>query len=415
MRAIVRRVENKVKSLLNGRPRRIDAAKHGILPEQIDRAAAQATARLQQAGHETYIVGGAVRDLLLRITPKDFDIATAATPHEVRRLFRRSRIIGRRFQIVHLQSFRNGQRHLIEVTTFRGDGEEVMRNEQGRILADNVFGGAADDAVRRDFSCNALFYDPASGDIIDYVGGYEDIRRRRLRVIGVPAIRFQQDPVRILRGLRLAGKLGLTLNKTTRRALADNAALLADISPSRLFDEVVKVINSGAAAAIIDSFVACGVAARVLPAVGENQEFVQAVLQDTDRRRNADKDISLSFVISGLFWPPLAVRWHELRGNGATSVAAMEEAATVADFTENVIVPRRIVARVMDLYFLSARMEARLSLRRVASIMRNPLFVRALAFAELRRDASAAATAKWWREYQQADAAVRKSMLAARS
>ena len=412
MRKIVRRVKNKVKKMFRPAPRRIAAAAHGILPAQIDHSAAQAVAHMQQAGHETYIVGGAVRDLLLRITPKDFDIATAATPQEVRRLFRRSRIIGRRFQIVHLHSFRNGRRHTIEVTTFRGDGGEVC-DQRGRIVTDNSFGDAAEDAVRRDFSCNALLYDPASGDIIDYVGGYEDIRRRRLRIIGAPAVRFQQDPVRILRGLRLEGKLGLVLNQATRRELAKNAALLADISSSRLFDEVVKVINSGAANDIMHRFVACGAARQILPAVGENEEFVQAVLQDTDRRWREDRDISLSFVIGGLFWPPVAACWHELRAAGVSPVVAMEEAAAAADFSKNAIVPRRIVARVMDLYFLSARMETRVSWRRAASIMRNPLFVRALAFAELRRDASASATVQWWRAYQQADDAARKAILAA--
>ncbi|MBE8158431.1 MAG: polynucleotide adenylyltransferase PcnB, partial [Betaproteobacteria bacterium] len=364
-----------VKKIFRTRAKRIAAARHGIAASDIDADAADAVARLQKAGHEAYIVGGAVRDLLLGAAPKDFDVSTAAMPDEIKKLFRRARVIGRRFQIMHLPIYRRGVRKVIETATFRADGDEVVHDGRGRILTDNSYGDAAQDAFRRDFSCNALFYNPADGCIIDYAGGYEDIRRRRLCVIGAPAVRFRQDPVRMLRALRFESKLGLAMDNNARRAVRANAALLADIAPARLFDEAVKIIQSGRAADIFRNCAECGLARHVLPAAAG--PFARKILEDADRRRAADKEISLSFVLAGLFWPPVAQRWGELRGEGAPPVRAMEAAAAAAEFTENPTVPRRLTARVMDLYFLQARFEARMTLRRATGIMRHPLFARA--------------------------------------
>ena len=400
-----------VKSLIRRRPKRIGESDHCIRKSQIESAAAAAVQRLQDAGFETYIVGGAVRDLLLGIAPKDFDISTSATPKEIRKLFRRSRIIGRRFQIVHL--YRNrGWRDYIEVTTFRADGEAVARNASGRIINDNMFGSAAEDAIRRDFTCNALFYNPADGEIIDYAGGASDIRRRKLVVIGGPSVRFRQDPVRMLRALRMECRLGLSPDRATVRALKENAALLADIAPSRLFDEASKIINSGAAAAIFHRCAEFGMSQYALPASAED-EFAKAILKSTDERRAADKEISLSFVAAGLFWTRLSERWHALQKEGAPPVRAMEQAISGAEFWQGKITPRRIIARAVDLFFLQARFESsRRGVRRASGVLRHPLFARAIAFAEMRTDSGGKESAKWWREYQTASAAVRKKMAA---
>lgn len=398
-----------IKNLMRRKPKRIAAAQHGIDTSDIDGNAKRAVSRLQKAGFETYVVGGAVRDLLLNVSPKDFDLATAATPPEVRKLFRRSRIIGRRFKIVHLPVHRRGERDIIEVTTFRADGDEVVHNEQGRILTDNFFGNAGEDAVRRDFSCNALFYNPTNGQIVDYVGGYEDILRRRLSVIGAPDKRFQQDPVRMLRALRMEFKLGLAMNKSARNALRANADLLSDIAPSRLFDEAVKMLLSGAAVEIFAHCAKYGIIGHFLP-VAEGK-FARYILQTADSRHRDAKQISLSFILAGLFWPPVAKKWHEIRREGAHSVRAMESAITSATFSDNGIVPRRLIARVMDLYFLQARLCARMTVRRATAIVRNPLFSRALAFAELCDDEHAAADADWWRRYGNADAAARQQLI----
>ena len=175
-------------------------------PRRFNKNAVQAVEKIRRGGYVAYIVGGAVRDLLLGVSPKDFDIATDATPAQVRRLFRNSRIIGRRFRIVHLYFHHDNEAKIMEVSTFRA-GDDSVCEESGRVLRDNYFGDAASDAWRRDFCVNALFYNPHTGDILDYVGGYADVSRRRLRVIGKPAVRFRQDPVRVLRALRISQNL----------------------------------------------------------------------------------------------------------------------------------------------------------------------------------------------------------------
>lgn len=404
----MKKIARAVRNLIRRRPKRIDESRHGIRSSQIDSHAAETVRELQAAGYETYIVGGAVRDLLLGIAPKDFDISTAATPREVRRVFRASRMIGRRFQIVHVYRRRGEWRNFVEVTTFRADGEEVVRSESGRILADNFFGNAAEDAMRRDFTCNALFYNPADGRIIDYLGGYDDIRRRRLMMIGSPAVRFRQDPVRMLRALRLECKLGLSPDRPMLRALREHAELLADIAPSRLFDETAKIVNSGAAADIFRRCGECGISEYALPDAAEDK-FARAVLQATDARRAADKEVSLSFVMAGLFWAPIAKEWRALRDKGESPVQAMEKAINAAP-AGGKMVPRRIVARMMDIYFLQARLESRRGNRRAGGILRHPLFPRAVAFAALRADSEAAETAKWWSSYQRAGSAERRAL-----
>ncbi|MGU9950754.1 MAG: polynucleotide adenylyltransferase PcnB [Gammaproteobacteria bacterium WSBS_2016_MAG_OTU1] len=397
-----------VKKLFSRRPRVINADVHGITLKQIDSDAQAAVKKLQKAGYETYLVGGAVRDLLLQASPKDFDVSTAATPTEVRAIFRRARIIGRRFKIVHLTSYRHGQRYVIEVTTFRTDGEGVVEDEAGRILRDNTFGNAAQDAVRRDFTCNALFYDPSKQQILDYVGGYKDIKNHKLCMIGSPIIRFREDPVRIIRALRLYGKLGLQIDKSLSTAARKCAPLLADIAPSRLFDETIKIINSGAAAATFASCAEFGIDKYILPSMTYDK-FSEALLKQSDSRNKAGKEISLSFMLAGLFWTPVSEKWNEFRGGGMQSVRAMEKALDTISFATPAIVPRRIIARLIDVYFLQSRMETPPSYRRANGLLRHPLFKRAVAFAALREDGKV--IAKWWKNYQSADAEQRAELI----
>ncbi|RYE87091.1 MAG: polynucleotide adenylyltransferase PcnB, partial [Oxalobacteraceae bacterium] len=185
---------------------------HGIDPRSVSSNAIRVTQALQEAGYQAFVVGGAVRDMLLGVKPKDFDIATDATPEQVKKLFRRAFIIGRRFQIVHVMF---GQ-DLLEVTTFRGNGSDnAPKDEHGRVLRDNSFGPQHEDAARRDFTINALYYDPASQQVLDYHGGMEDIRNKLLRIIGVPEERYREDPVRMLRVVRFAAKLGFSIEQAT--------------------------------------------------------------------------------------------------------------------------------------------------------------------------------------------------------
>ena len=252
-----------------GKREEVPASVHGIDPELVDRRAADVVATLKQAGFEAYIVGGAVRDLLLGLRPKDFDVATNATPEQVKGLFRRAFIIGKRFRIVHVVHGRGREHEVIEVSTFRAyldnaAAEAVSGNEKtskhalagmqhavdasGRVLRDNVWGPQDEDATRRDFTVNAMYYDPDTEVVVDFHHGIRDARNRVLRMIGDPATRYREDPVRIVRAVRFAAKLsglGFAFEAKTRAAIAPCRHLLADIPPSRLFDEMMKLLQTG--------------------------------------------------------------------------------------------------------------------------------------------------------------------------
>ncbi|MBL8399359.1 MAG: polynucleotide adenylyltransferase PcnB, partial [Candidatus Accumulibacter sp.] len=228
------------------KPAMLAVTQHGLHREAISRGCRRTIETLQEHGYQAFVVGGAVRDLLAGLAPKDFDVATNATPEQVRHCFKRSRIIGRRFQIVHVSI----GAETIEVTTFRGhhgehDGSKAHTDAQGRVLRDNVFGSQSEDAARRDFTVNALYYDPSTETIIDYHHGVADLRQKTLRMIGNPAMRYREDPVRMLRAVRLAAKLGLAIDPEARRPIRELAELIENVPPSRLFDEMLKLLTSG--------------------------------------------------------------------------------------------------------------------------------------------------------------------------
>ena len=231
----------------SGVGKRVPKKSHRIDPHLLSKNAVKVTDTLQQAGYEAFIVGGAVRDLALGISPKDFDVATNATPEQVQKLFRKARLIGRRFQIVHVTFFGKGHPEIIEVSTFRAllenAGEHVAEN--GRILRDNVWGSQHEDAARRDFSINAMYYDPATETVLDYHGGMADMQKKTLRMIGDPAKRYREDPIRMIRAIRFAAKTGFTLDAATRAPIAKLGKLIHDVPSARLFDEILKLLMSG--------------------------------------------------------------------------------------------------------------------------------------------------------------------------
>jgi len=232
--------------LIPGRPSRDPriyvAREHAVRQDQVPRGARMVTEKLHEAGFKACVVGGAVRDLLLGLTPKDFDIATDATPEEVKPLFRRAYIIGRRFRLVHVHV----GAEVLEVSTFRAPQIAVeSTDEHGRLLSDNVYGTQAEDAARRDFTINALYFDPISEEIWDYVGGVIDVRKRRLKLIGAPVTRFREDPVRMLRAIRLAAKVGVAIDPKTAAPIPKLASLMQNVPPARLFDEMQKLLLSG--------------------------------------------------------------------------------------------------------------------------------------------------------------------------
>ena len=294
-------------------PTVLSQKQHGIDLQLVSPNAIRVTQTLQQAGYKAFIVGGAVRDLLLSVKPKDFDIATNATPEQVKHLFRRAFIIGRRFQIVHVMF---GQ-ELIEVTTFRGSSvNNAPKDEHGRVLRDNTFGEQHEDAVRRDFTINAMYYDPAAQTVLDYHGGIADIRAKTLRIIGVPEERYREDPVRMLRVVRFAAKLKFTIDATSAAPIAVMAPLINNVPTARVFDEMLKLLMSGHALACLQQLRQQGLHHGLLPLLDVvleqplGEKFVSLALANTDERIRQGKPVSPGFLFASLLWHQVLEKWR---------------------------------------------------------------------------------------------------------
>lgn len=298
---------------LSKTPRVIPASEHGIDPKLVPFSAKRTCELLQNRGFKAYIVGGAVRDLLLGATPKDFDVATDATPQQVKRIQRRAFIIGKRFRLVHVVF---GQ-EIIECSTFRAlDADGVRKDAQGRVVSDNVFGEMWEDAARRDFTVNALYYDPMKGDVFDYHHGWEDLQRKRLRMIGDPEERYREDPVRMMRAVRIAAKLGFTMEAATEKAIPKMAGLLANVPAARLFDEMMKLFTSGHAEECLIGLRKEGLHRSLLPMLDvilsepDGEKFLMLALKRTDERIASGKKISPAFMFCTLLWPQVVKRWE---------------------------------------------------------------------------------------------------------
>ena len=296
---------------------------HGVAREQISYGAKRVTDGLQAAGYQAYVVGGAVRDLLLDKIPKDFDVATDATPEEVKRVFRRSRIIGRRFRLVHVMF---GE-EVVEVSTFRRmiEAEDAQTDEHGRLLRDNEFGDQEQDAARRDFTANALFYDPTTQEIYDYHGGYADTRDHLLRIIGDPLVRYREDPVRMLRAVRLSAKLGIKLDAATAAPIAKMKDLLDNVPQARLLDEVLKMLLSGHSLECIQQLRKMNLHHGLLPLLDVileqpmGEKFIMLALRNTDERLSQDKTVSPAFLFAALLWHEVLAAWKSSGAAGRTS------------------------------------------------------------------------------------------------
>jgi poly(A) polymerase len=390
---------------------------HGIRPEQVSPGARRTCATLQQAGHQAYVVGGAVRDLIAGIEPKDFDVATDATPDEVRSLFRRSRIIGRRFQIVHVMQ----GAETLEVTTFRAaHDDDTLKDEHGRVLRDNVWGNMEEDAARRDFTVNALYYDPTSGKVFDYHHGVRDLQRKTLRMIGDPRTRYREDPVRMLRAVRLAAKLGLRLDPQVQTPIHDMAELIENVPAARLFDEMLKLLFSGRAVESLKRLRAEGLHHGLLPLLDVileqplGEKFVMLALADTDRRVNEGKRTSPGFLFATLLWHEVLANWEARKRNGELSVpalhAAMDEVLDVQG--EKLAITRRIAGDIKDIWLLQPRFEKRGG-RAPFRLVEQPRFRAAWDFLRLRAESGEAELelADWWAEFDQAGNVEREAML----
>jgi poly(A) polymerase len=421
---MIKRFVEKVQTLFKrsrGAPklRQVPASEHGIRRDRVPRSALRVCETLQKAGHHAYIVGGAVRDLLLNVPPKDFDVATDATPEQVKSHFRRAIIIGRRFRLVHVMF----GAETIEVSTFRAAaaGSQAV-DAHGRMLADNVFGSQADDAARRDFTINALYYDPTHETVVDYHDGVKDIKRRRLRIIGDAQSRYREDPVRMLRAVRIAAKLGFEIDEATRAPIAQLADLLENVPAARVFDEMLKLLTSGHSVACITRLRAEGLHHGLLPLLDvileqpEGERFVMLALSRTDERVRAGKHIAIGFLFACLLWHEVLKRWKELQAAGTHRIPALDAAIDeVLDRqTEKLAIQRRYVADMREIWMMQPRFERR-SGRAPYSLVTHMRLRAGYDFLALRGAAEEVPMelVTWWHDFMHADSDARARLLAA--
>ncbi|QMT35337.1 polynucleotide adenylyltransferase PcnB [Neisseria wadsworthii] len=395
-------------------------AEHHINADKLNFAAEKVVDRLHHAGYEAYVVGGAVRDLLLGVEPKDFDVATNATPEQVRKVFRRSRIIGRRFQIVHVMV----GPETIEVTTFRG-GDNALQNEHGRIMKDNTYGSMEEDAMRRDFTCNALYFDPIRREIIDFHHGVEDVRNKKLVMIGEPEARYQEDPVRILRAIRLSGKLGFDIEEATAAPIAENAARLKNEPAARLFDEMLKILLSGYARRCLDALKRSDIDVSVHPILDalkqsdhrNGQNIITLALKNTDDRLRADKSVSVGFVLAAVLWPELYGYWQQHLSQGEKPVAALNSAIGVMrdNMEQGWGVPQRFSATMREIWALQPQFDF-VRGNRPFRLLAQPRFRAAYDFLVLRAQTGEVPQelVDWWTAFQHADEHTKQEMTSAK-
>jgi poly(A) polymerase len=399
-------------------PRIIALDEHHIRPEKISANARKVTERLQQAGHKAYVVGGSIRDLVLGHDPKDFDVATSATPEEVSEVFRNARLIGRRFRLAHVRF----GREIIEVATFRGSGEggedEHRELEAGRLVRDNVWGSESEDAYRRDFTINALMYDPSTATIHDHVDGYRDLLGRRLRLIGDPATRYREDPVRLLRAVRFMVKLDLKLEPETAGPVVTMAPLLHDIPPARLFDEILKLFLGGHAWPTYQALVRNQLWEPLFPGLFDNPAdppvLVEQAMKNTDDRIAEGKPVTPGFLFAAFLWNRVEQRAEELIGSGMAPVealAAAGEEAIVAQ-ARRVAIHRRFSTIAKEIWCMQPRFEKRRGKRALRLISERRfraaydfLLLRAMENPELQE------MADFWTTIQEVDAEERQKMV----
>jgi poly(A) polymerase len=418
IKKLFKRVFNKPAAMRPGECSVIPFVEHRVSRDGISYGARKVTDGLHAAGYSAFVVGGAVRDLLLDRHPKDFDVATDATPEEVRRVFRRSRIIGRRFRLVHVMF---GE-ETVEVSTFRRalDAQDAETDEHGRILRDNEFGDQQQDAARRDFTANALFYDPATQEIYDYHNGYADIRANTLRMIGEPEIRYREDPVRMLRAVRLSAKLGMHLDDATAAPIARMKELLGNVPQARLVDEMLKLLLSGHSVECIKKLRAMHLHHGLLPMLDMileqplGEKFVMLALENTDRRIREEKPVSPGFLFAALLWHEVLASWKARQEAGERPIPALHEAmdAVIDRQREQLAIPRRYDAVMKEIWLTQPRFEQRGG-QRPYRLLGLPRFRAAYDFLLLRCESGEvdAQLGLWWDEFQDAGDERRAEML----
>lgn len=403
----------------------LSRGEHGISRNNIDKHALKVLYRLHKSGFHACLVGGAVRDLLLGIKPKDFDIATDATPEQVNKLFRNCRLIGRRFRLAHIHF----GRLIIEVATFRAEHESSQsghQDESGRIVRDNVFGELADDVWRRDFTANALYYDISDFSVIDFVGGFEDIKQRRLHLIGDVETRYREDPVRMLRALRFSAKLDFEIDEESRTPIFTLGHLLQDIPAARLYEEVLKLFHSGHALRSFELLQEFDLlkylfpeAARSIESDGSIVDMLTIAMNNTDERIRKDMRVTPAFLFAALLWHPVNSRVREMVEGGMPYSVAIQKVATrvLSQQSASVSIPKRFTTVMRDIWGLQTRFHYRAG-KRAAAVLDHPKFRAGYDFLCIRAaagekivDGDLEQDCQWWTELQKQNAEQQKNTL----
>jgi poly(A) polymerase len=406
-------------------PHIIGRDNHCISRKHISQAALNTISGLRKAGFQGFLVGGGVRDLLLGMRPKDFDVATNATPEQVRKIFRNSRIIGRRFKIVHVRF----GREVIEVTTYRGHhkaeendrdkrsgNQKSVQSKNGMLLRDNVFGTVEEDALRRDFTINALYYTTADFSVYDYTNGLHDLKEKTIRIIGDPSTRYREDPVRLLRAVRFAAKLQFILEPKTAAPIKQLAPSLSDIPAARMFDEILKLFMGGYGVRTFELMNTYNLFAPLFPQTaqclenesnksqqGNSKELVLNALKNTDKRIKAGKPVTPAFIFASLLWPAVQHKQSELMADGVAEIPALHQAAQIVASTQqkNTAIPKRFGMPMKEIWDLQLRLPKRAG-HKAEQLIENRRFRAAYDFLLLREQSGEHTDdlGKWWTDYQ---------------
>ena len=434
---IISRVINKVKSALGTKPSKtptglvatvIPRAEHSVSRDSMSENALKVLYRLHNSGYQAYLVGGCVRDALLGKEPKDFDVTTDATPEQIKGLFRNCRLIGRRFRLAHIVF----GREIIEVATFRGHHENTdeaeskvsKQSNDGQLLRDNVFGSIEEDAQRRDFTINAMYYNIADFSISDFAGGMQAIKTKKITLIGDPETRYREDPVRMLRAVRFAAKLNMQISPESAKPIKSMAPLMANIPPARLFEEILKLLLSGQGLAtykLLTEFhlfepLFPQLAPLLLQANSRENQFVEQVLINTDNRINTGQRVTPAFIFAAFMWYPLEERCQELMvESGLNHFDAFNLALNdvLHRQIQRIMIPKRFSGTIRDIWQLQNRLPKRYG-RRAYQMLEHPKFRAAYDFLLLRGQIEGGKLlelASWWTDFQEASEAQRKTML----
>ena len=401
---------------------------HPVSRQHISPNALKVLYHLNKGGYQAYLVGGGVRDLLLGIEPKDFDIVTNATPEQIKTLFRNCRLIGRRFRLAHILF----GREIIEVATFRGHHVEEdssqkisKQSEHGMLLRDNIYGSIEEDAERRDFTINALYYSATDFTIHDFAGGLADIKARKIKLIGDPETRYREDPVRMLRAIRFATKLDMQISSETEKPIKVLAPLLANIPAARIFEEFNKLFVTGKAVANFEQLRAYGLFAYFFPATDHalNHQlsphlapFILKALTNTDTRINNEQRVTPAFLFAAILWYPLQAAIRHINANGELSAQDAFFAGysqIMAEQQNCIAVPKVFQLVIKDIWILQDKLQYQ-DPKKVYKTLEHPKFRAGFDFLLLRSEVEGGELVervKWWQDFQQVSPETQKQML----